>query len=261
MSLEVTNLSMVLSGSTILDGVSLRVGDGERVGLIGSSGSGKSMLARTVMGLQPISARLTGSILVDGLEVVGSDDASMADLRGSRMAMIFQDPARALSPVARVGRQVELPLKLHYRLKAQERRRRVLAMLDRVGLDPALARAYPHQLSGGQQQRVAIAAALVTSPRLIVADEPTTALDSITQRQIVDLLVRLVDGAGSSLLFITHDFSVLARAAVRSYILDGGRVVEAGRTDDILTAPASRQGRRLADAARELSLHGRGMES
>lgn len=214
MSLSIDGLSLSINGRTILDQVDLKVADGQRVGLIGSSGSGKSMIARSVLGTAPLTASLSGSILVDGFQILGSDDRSLADLRGSRMGMIFQNPSTALNPVKKIYSQVELPLRRHYRLSAQERRRRVMEILSQVGLDAELAGSYPHELSGGQQQRAAIATALVTKPRLILADEPTTALDAITQRQIVDLLVSLVDQSGASLPFITHDFSVLARVLI-----------------------------------------------
>ena len=254
MSLNIDGLSLSINGRTILDQVDLQVKDGQRVGLIGSSGSGKSMIARSILGTTPLTASLSGSILVDGLQILGSDDRSLADLRGSRMGMIFQNPSTALNPVKKIYSQVELPLRRHYRLSAQERRRRVMEILAQVGLDEGLAGSYPHELSGGQQQRAVIATALVTKPRLILADEPTTALDAITQRQIVDLLVYLVDQNGASLLFITHDFSVLTRVADYCYILDAGRVVESGQTQSILRSPSSPQGRTLVRAARELTL-------
>ena len=254
MSLSIDGLGLSINGRTILDQVDLKVADGQRVGLIGSSGSGKSMIARSVLGTAPLTASLSGSILVDGFQILGSDERSLADLRGSRMGMIFQNPSTALNPVKKIYSQVELPLRRHYRLSAQERRRRVMEILSQVGLDAELAGSYPHELSGGQQQRAAIATALVTKPRLILADEPTTALDAITQRQIVDLLVSLVDQSGASLLFITHDFSVLARVADYCYILDTGRVVESGQTQSILRNPSSPQGRTLVTAAKELTL-------
>lgn len=260
MSLMINDLTMSINGRTILDGVNLTVADDQRVGLIGSSGSGKSMIARSVLGTAPQTASISGSILVDGLQIVGSDDRSLADLRGSRMGMIFQNPSTALNPVRKVYDQIELPLRRHYRLKPGQRRQRVMEILTEVGLDGGLATSYPHELSGGQQQRVAIATALVAKPRLILADEPTTALDAITQRQIVDLLVSLVDKSGASLLFITHDFSVLARVADYCYILDDGRVVEEGRRQSILRDPSSTQGRTLVRAARELTLGAEGQD-
>ena len=169
--------------------------------------------------------------------------------------MVFQNPAASLNPVMSVEKQVGLPLRLHYDLTAVERRERVRAMIRKVGLPDDVLGKFPHELSGGQQQRVGIATALITSPRFIIADEPTTALDSITQRQIVRLLVSLVDDTGASLLFITHDFAVLAHATTHCYVLDEGRIVESGRTADVLASPRDERTRRLVGAARELTLH------
>lgn len=260
MSIEIRDLSIAIGTKTIVDGVSMDIADGERVGLIGSSGSGKSMIAKAVMGLLPETARISGSIVAGGRQLVGLDDASMADLRGRYMGMVFQNPAAALNPVMTVAQQVGLPLYLHYDLSLEERVERVKAMLDKVGLSQDVLLKYPHELSGGQQQRVGIATALITSPKFIIADEPTTALDSITQRQIVDLLTSLVDDAGASMLFITHDFAVLARATAHCYVLDGGVIAESGRTADILHDPQGEPARRLVDAARTLTLR-RGAEA
>ena len=171
------------------------------------------------------------------------------------MGTVFQNPAHALNPVMTAAQQIALPLHMHYDLSKAERADRVAFMLDKVGLGRDVAGKYPHELSGGQQQRVGIATALITSPRFIIADEPTTALDSITQRQIVDLLTSLVDDAGASMLFITHDFSVLARATERCYVLDAGRIIESGATADLLAAPTTPQAQRLVAAAQTLTLH------
>lgn len=254
MSVDVRNLTVTVGSRTIVDGVNLTVNDGERVGLIGSSGSGKSMIAKAMLGLLPRSARATGSVMLDGTETIGSDDRTLADLRGRAVGVVFQNPGVSLNPVSTVLKQVELPLRMHYDLNATERRDRVMAMLGKVGLSEDVAGKYPHELSGGQQQRVGIATALVTSPKFIVADEPTTALDSIIQRQIVDLLVSLVDDSGASMLFITHDFSVLARATTRCTVIDGGRVAEEGPTADLLAAPAAPATRQLVRSARRLTL-------
>ena len=167
---------------------------------------------------------------------------------------MFQNPGAALNPVLTVEQQVCLPLRLHYDLDADERHDRAMTMLERVGLPPRLAGAYPHELSGGQQQRVGIATALITSPRLIIADEPTTALDAIVQRSIIDLLVSLVESAGASMLFITHDFAVLSRATTRCVVIDGGRVVETGGTEDLLRNPGEPATRALVRAAKLLTL-------
>lgn len=257
MSAVIRHLNIAINGKPIVDDVDLDIADGERVGLVGSSGSGKSMIARAMMGLLPATAQVTGSVELGGTQVIGASDAAVAELRGRYVGMVFQNPAAALNPVMTVAQQVGLPLYLHYDLSLDERLERVEAMLSKVGLSQDVLLKYPHELSGGQQQRVGIATALITSPRFIIADEPTTALDSITQRQIVDLLTSLVDDAGASMLFITHDFAVLARATTRCYVLDGGSIAETGTTASLLQAPASEPARRLVDAARLLTLpHG-----
>ena len=254
MSVDIRGLRIAIGDREIVHGVDLTIGDGERVGLIGSSGSGKSMIARAMLGLLPTDVAVSGSIMLGGTQVVGAADRTLADLRGRYTGMIFQNPGVSLNPVVPVGKQIELPLRLHYDLTRAERAERVNAMLAKVGLSADVAGMFPHELSGGQRQRVGIAVALITSPRLIVADEPTTALDSITQRQIVDLLTSLVDEAGASMLFITHDFSVLARATTRCVVLDEGAVVESGETATMLADPQDDRAARLVHAARVLTL-------
>ncbi|KFI79501.1 ABC transporter ATP-binding protein [Bifidobacterium pseudolongum] len=256
MGVSINRLTIRIGGAPIVSDVHIDVRDGQRVGLIGSSGSGKSMIARAMMGLLPVEATVSGSIDVNGEQIVGMQDRDLAALRGAAIGMVFQNPGASLNPLLTVGRQIALPLELHYDLTAEDRQARVLAMMRKVGLDESLIGRHPHELSGGQQQRVGIATALITSPRLIIADEPTTALDSMTQRQIVELLVSLVDEAGAAMLFITHDFSVLAHATQYCYVLDHGTIVEQGRTRRVLTEPSTPQGARLVMAARELTLHG-----
>lgn len=255
MSAVIRHLNIAINGKPIVDDADLDIADGERVGLVGSSGSGKSMIARAMMGLLPATAQVTGSVELGGTQIVGASDAAVADLRGRYVGMVFQNPSAALNPVMTVAQQVGLPLYLHYDLSLTERSERVTAMLAKVGLGEDVLAKYPHELSGGQRQRVGIATALVTSPRLIIADEPTTALDSITQRQIVDLLTSLVDESGASMLFITHDFAVLNRATTRCYVLENGRIEESGDTTALLDHPHTDAGHRLVQSARALSLH------
>lgn len=255
MSAVIRHLNIAINGKPIVDDVDLDIADGERDGLVGSSGSGKSMIARAMMGLLPATAQVTGSVELGGTQVIGASDAAVADLRGRYVGMVFQNPSAALNPVMTVAQQVGLPLYLHYDLSLTERSERVTAMLAKVGLGEDVLAKYPHELSGGQRQRVGIATALVTSPRLIIADEPTTALDSITQRQIVDLLTSLVDESGASMLFITHDFAVLNRATTRCYVLENGRIEESGDTTALLDHPHTDAGHRLVQSARALSLH------
>lgn len=255
MSVSIRDVSIAINGKPIIESVDLDIADGERVGLVGLSGSGKSMIAKAMTGLLPATAQVEGSVELGGTQIIGASDATVADLRGRYVGMVFQNPSSALNPVMTVAQQVGLPLYLHYDLTLAERLERVTRMLDKVGLGEEVLCKYPHELSGGQRQRVGIATALVTSPRLIIADEPTTALDSITQRQIVDLLTSLVDDANASMLFITHDFAVLSRATTRCYVLDQGRIAESGATADVLAHPGTDEGQRLVEAARALSLH------
>lgn len=253
--LRVHDLSVQIADKTVLDDVTLDIGANERVGLIGASGSGKSMLVKAITGLLPHAARVNGDITMGGTRLQAGDDAAFAALRGRYAGLVFQNPGAALNPVLSVEQQVGLPLRLHYDLDAGERRDRVMTMLERVGLPASLAGSYPHELSGGQQQRVGIATALITSPRLIIADEPTTALDAIVQRSIIDLLVSLVESAGASMLFITHDFAVLSRATTRCMVIDRGRIIETGDTAALLHDPWQPQTRLLVNAAKTLTLN------
>ena len=253
--LRVRDLNVQIADKTVLDDVTLDIGANERVGLIGASGSGKSMLVKAITGLLPHAARVGGDITMGGTRLQAGDDAAFAALRGRYVGLVFQNPGAALNPVLSVEQQVGLPLRLHYDLDAGERRDRVMTMLERVGLPASLAGSYPHELSGGQQQRVGIATALITSPRLIIADEPTTALDAIVQRSIIDLLVSLVESAGASMLFITHDFAVLSRATIRCMVIDRGRIIETGDTAALLHDPRQPQTRSLVNAAKTLTLN------
>lgn len=253
--LRVRDLCVQIANKTVLDDVTLDIGANERVGLIGASGSGKSMLVKAITGLLPRAARVNGDITMGSTRLQAGDDAAFAALRGRYVGLVFQNPGAALNPVLSVEQQVGLPLRLHYDLDAGERRDRVMTMLERVGLPASLAGSYPHELSGGQQQRVGIATALITSPRLIIADEPTTALDAIVQRSIIDLLVSLVESAGASMLFITHDFAVLSRATTRCMVIDRGRIIETGDTAALLHDPRQPQTRSLVNAAKTLTLN------
>lgn len=253
--LRVRDLNVEIADKTVLDDVTLDIRASERVGLIGASGSGKSMLVKAITGLLPRAARVGGDITMGGTRLQAGDDVAFAALRGRYAGLVFQNPGAALNPVLSVEQQVGLPLRLHYDLDAGERRDRVMTMLERVGLPASLAGSYPHELSGGQQQRVGIATALITSPRLIIADEPTTALDAIVQRSIIDLLVSLVESAGASMLFITHDFAVLSRATTRCMVIDRGRIIETGDTAALLHDPRQPQTRSLVNAAKTLTLN------
>jgi len=218
-----------------LAGVTFEIGRGETVGLIGESGSGKSMTALALMGLLPEGAQTRGSVRLDGRELLGLPEAEMCDLRGRRLAMIFQEPMTALNPLHTVGDQVAEPLRVHGGASRREARAEALRLLERVRLPQARQRldAYPHQLSGGQRQRVMIAAALACGPDLLIADEPTTALDVTVQREILDLVAELVSSSDMALLLISHDLGVMARCVERVLVMYGGRVVESGPTREL----------------------------
>ncbi len=205
---------------------------GDTVGLVGESGCGKSLTAMALMGLLPEGARVSGSIRLDGQELVGLNERAWSSLRGNRIGMIFQEPMTALNPVHTVARQVAEPLRLHRGLSARQARQEAIALLDRVGIPDAARRAdaYPHQFSGGQRQRITIAMALACGPDLLIADEPTTALDVTVQKQILDLLSELVAERGMALLLISHDLGVIARSVARMMVMYGGSIVESGPT-------------------------------
>ncbi len=205
---------------------------GDTVGLVGESGCGKSLTAMALMGLLPEGARVSGSIRLDGQELVGLNERAWSSLRGNRIGMIFQEPMTALNPVHTVARQVAEPLRLHRGLSARQARQEAIALLDRVGIPDAARRAdaYPHQFSGGQRQRITIAMALACGPDLLIADEPTTALDVTVQKQILDLLRELVAERGMALLLISHDLGVIARSVARMMVMYGGSILESGPT-------------------------------
>ena len=230
-------------------GIDLDLARGRRLALVGESGSGKSMTALAIMGLLPRAARTRGSISLDGRELLGLGDAELSELRGRRMAMVFQEPMTALNPMRSIGRQIgEVPLR-----RGQGRaevRELILSSMARVGLDPLRISPdrYPHQLSGGQRQRVMLAMALATDPELLIADEPTTALDVTVQAQILRLIDGLVEERRMALLLITHDLGVVAAMAERVAVMQAGRIVEAGPVEDVLCRPADAYTRRLLAA-------------
>jgi len=240
-----------------VENVSFAVAPGEIVCVVGESGSGKSVTAHAVMGLLP-PGQLTataGRVLLEGEDLLLKSPAEMRRIRGDRIAMIFQEPMTALNPVMRVGDQIAEVLDIHTRLGERERRARVLDVMQSVHLpEPErMIDVYPHQLSGGQRQRIMIAAALVLDPVLLIADEPTTALDVTTQAQILKLIKELRERRNTGVLFITHDFGVVAEVAHRVVVMQHGRVVEQGRTEDVLRRPRDDYTRMLIRSVPSLS--------
>jgi peptide/nickel transport system ATP-binding protein len=237
--LQVTDLRVRLNTqrgpADAVRGVSFALERGETLGLIGESGCGKSITALALLGLLPERAVVSGSIRFDGEELVGRSDAELCRLRGNRIGIIFQEPMTALNPLHTIGRQVAEPMRLHQGLSPAAARKQAIALLDRVGLPDAGRRvdAYPHQLSGGQRQRVTIAMALACGPDLLIADEPTTALDVTIQGQILDLIADLVSERGMALLLISHDLGVIAENVARMLVMYGGSVVESGPTGEV----------------------------
>ncbi len=252
--LDVRNLSITFEqeGQPVhaVRNVSFTVDKGETVALVGESGSGKSVTALASVALLPESARLDGSVRYLGQEMVGAPERKLRQIRGNDISFIFQEPMTSLNPLHTIEKQLGESLALHQGLDGAAARTRILELLEKVGIRDAESRlgAYPHQLSGGQRQRVMIAMALANGPELLVADEPTTALDVTIQAQILELLVDLKREAGMSLLFITHDLHIVRRFADRVCVMQGGEIVEQGRTSEVFDDPQHPYTRRLLAA-------------
>lgn len=223
-----------------VDGVSFGVDKGETIAIVGESGSGKSVTSASIMGLHNRrTTTITGSIRLGDDEIVGASDHRLRELRGKRMAMIFQDPLSSLHPFFTIGKQLVEALQVHSDLSKAQARVRAVEMLQKVGIPNPEKRAgeYPHQLSGGMRQRVMIAMSLMNDPDLIIADEPTTALDVTVQAQIIELMKKLQDEFGTAIVLITHDLGVVAETADSVAVMYGGRVVERGSVRDIFYRP------------------------
>ncbi len=253
--IKIEDLSVAFDGTEVVQRVSLDLKDGEILGVVGESGSGKSVTALTLMGLVAETAQLTsGRILFDDvvLQEAGKprDKALYREYQGAKMSMVFQEPMTSLNPTQRVGRQVEEMLRLHTRLTSGEIREKVLETFESVGLRNVkkVYASYPHQLSGGMRQRVMIAMAVILHPRLIVADEPTTALDVTVQNQIIELLQEINRRQNNTILFITHDLNLARRICHRIAVMKDGRVVEAGDTEAVFGHPGEEYTRRLIEA-------------
>jgi peptide/nickel transport system ATP-binding protein len=241
--------------------VSFSLARGETLGLVGESGSGKSMTALALLGLLPEGARTEGQVRFEGRDLLGLDEKALCGVRGDRIGVVFQEPMTALNPLHAVGRQIAETLILHRAMGAGEARREAVRLLDRVGIPDAARRidAYPHQLSGGQRQRVTIAIALACGPDLLIADEPTTALDVTIQRQILDLIADLVEERRMALLLISHDLGVIAENVERMLVMYGGSIVESGSADAVFARPSHPYTRGLFGARPRLG-GGRGVK-
>ncbi len=260
--LEVTDLRVTLQTqrgpADALRGISFAVARGESVGLIGESGCGKSITALALMGLLPEGARVSGSIKLGGQELTTLSEAQWCALRGRRLGMVFQEPMTALNPLHTVGQQIAESLRLHQGVSHAAARAEALRLLERVQLPQAAQRldAYPHQLSGGQRQRVVIAIALACGPDLLIADEPTTALDVTVQREVLDLIQQLVAESGMGLLLVSHDLALMAERVQRLLVMYAGTVVEAGPTAAVFERLAHPYTRGLLAARPRIGLRG-----
>ncbi|PZX17095.1 peptide/nickel transport system ATP-binding protein [Palleronia aestuarii] len=257
--LSVENLTVAIDdakGAEVVRGISLEIAAGETVCLVGESGSGKSVTSLAAMGLLPKGSLKTtsGRILLDGEDLLTLRPNELRERRATRMSMIFQEPMTALNPVMKVGDQILEVLTAHTRMPSSEAEAKVTDILGQVGLPDIerMASSYPHQLSGGQRQRIMIAMALVLEPRLLIADEPTTALDVTTQKQILKLIKDLQTGHGTAVLFITHDMGVVAEIADRVYVMNQGALVEDGPVRDVMSNPTKDYTRKLLSSVPSL---------
>jgi len=220
-------------------GISFEVMKGETVAIVGESGSGKSVTALSTVALLPAAAQIEGSVTYEGREMVGADPATLQDVRGNDISFIFQEPMTSLNPLQTIEKQIAESITLHQGLSGTAAREKIIELLGQVGIpDPVMRlKSYPHQLSGGQRQRVMIAMALANNPELLIADEPTTALDVTIEAQILNLLVDLKNQKGMSMLFITHDLGIVRRLADRVCVMKDGQIVETGPTAEVFATP------------------------
>ena len=223
---------------TVVEDVSLKIKKGEILGIVGESGSGKTMTALAIAGLlSRKDIEKSGEIIFEGKNLLTCDRKELREVQGDDIAMIFQEPMTSLNPVLKIGVQIEESLRLHTDLDKEERKKRALKLMDEVELDAEVYDKYPHELSGGMRQRVMIAAAMICGPKILLADEPTTALDVTIQEQIVELLQKLNKEKGTTILFISHDLSLVKKLCERVVVMEDGKMVEVGLTEDIFYHP------------------------
>ena len=253
--LEVEALSVRFGDKAVVDDVSFQLEPGERLGIIGESGSGKSMTCLALLGLLPTTAEVTGRVVLDGTDLTafGTD---LSKVRGAQIGVVFQEPQTALNPVLRIGRQLTMALRTHRGLDRQQAARAAVELAGLVGLpDPQrVVRRYPHELSGGQRQRVVIAMAMSCEPALLLADEPTTALDATVQARVLDLMMQMTSRTQTAMVLVTHDMAVAARTAQRLLVMRHGRIIEQGQVRRLLLEPEHDYTAELVTAARATSL-------
>ncbi len=258
--IELTDVTVKFPGTPqdefALTSVSLRVKPGRILGIVGESGSGKSTVCMAIMGLTPLKTAISGSIRFRGVELRGRPDRFMRGLRGKEIGLVYQDPMAALNPVKTIGAQLREPIRLHLGLNRREADNRAVELLTRVGIADAREklRSYPHEFSGGMRQRVVIAMAISCNPAVIIADEPTTALDVIVQEQVLDLLTSLTKDLGIALILVSHDLSVVAGMADTIAVMRRGEVVEAGDVVEIFEHPDHPYTRLLLESVRALEV-------
>ncbi|MHA5571970.1 ATP-binding cassette domain-containing protein, partial [Pseudomonas aeruginosa] len=248
--LRVENLSVAYGDTQVVKGIDFSLRAGETLALVGESGSGKSQTAHALLRLLPGAARLGGSVRLDGEELLALSPQALLTIRGQRIGMVFQEPMTSLNPLQRIGRQVGEGLRLHRCLRGAALRERVLELLELAGLEQPrrLFEAYPHQLSGGQRQRVMLAMALACEPQLLIADEPTTALDVTVQKRLLELLQSLQRRLGMAILLISHDLNLVRRVADRVCVMHDGRIVEENACETLFRSPRHPYTRLLIEA-------------
>jgi len=253
--LQVIDLSIATNnGLKLLDSLSFTCDTGSRLGLLGESGSGKSLTALAIIGLLNPNLDAQGTIRYQEVDILGAPESDLCEIRGSEIAIVFQDPLASLDPVMKIGKQLAKPLKRYQGLKGDELQAGIEAALIEVKITSPLriANSYPHEISGGERQRVALALALACQPKLLIADEITTSLDVSVQAEILALLNELIESRGMSLIFITHDIAVAAQIVTEVVILQNGVLVESGELQKIITDPTSDYATALIKSARSL---------